>query len=211
MPQLDPPGQGTQDQSHAQALQDKYEHRPDPQALTGHDPTGPNAHLNSKTGVDYEPHPERSMQVSPVRQEIIKRITSLYSGSASTKDILVYARDSVYDDPLSYCDTRYKIAGQWWGIPILFASSKTTGTEVVESTPKTLIFKMRQEYTPKILGMTKPVNSLISLTLEPDPDSVNEKELEGKMVGEGEDRFKREAWMETVKYHKDMWNEKDYR
>lgn len=155
-----------------------------------------------------EPHPTNSLPISPVRSEIIKRITSLYSGSASPTDILVYARDSVYDDPWSYCDTRYKIAGQWWGIPMLFASSKTTATEVVESTPRTLVFKMRQEYTPKVLSWTKGVNSLISLTLEPDPDQVSEKELQGQVVGEG---VRKEAWMETVKYHKDMWNEKDYR
>lgn len=81
---------------------------------------------------------------------------------------------------------------------------------MVESTPKTLVFKQRQEYTPRVLGFTKPVNSLISLTLDPDPDSVKEKDLEGKMAGEGEGKVKREAWMETVRYHKDMWNEKDY-
>lgn len=101
MPQLDPPGQGPLDPAHSQKLQDKYEYRPNAQELTGHDPSGPDAHLNSKTGVDYEPHPERSMEVSPVRKEIIKRITSLYSGSASPVDILVYNHESVYDDPVS--------------------------------------------------------------------------------------------------------------
>jgi len=104
------------DPAHSQSLIDKYDTRPDPQSLTGHDPNSSDAQLNSKTGVDYEPHPERSLQVSAVRQEIVKRITSLYSGSASEEDIMVYARDSVYDDPWSYCDTRYKIAGQWWGM-----------------------------------------------------------------------------------------------
>ena len=28
----------------------------------------------------------------------------------------VYAQEAIYDDPLSYCDTRYKIAGQWYGM-----------------------------------------------------------------------------------------------
>jgi hypothetical protein len=115
MPQLDPPGQGSMDPKHSQRLIDQYDTRPDPQALTGHDPSGPDADLNSKTGVDYEPHPERSLHVSAARQEIVKRITGLYSSSASEEDMMVYARESVYDDPWSYCDTRYKIAGQWWG------------------------------------------------------------------------------------------------
>lgn len=30
--------------------------------------------------------------------------------------MLVYAKEAVYDDPWSFCDTRYKIAGQWYGM-----------------------------------------------------------------------------------------------
>lgn len=63
------------------------------------------------------------------------------------------------------------------------ASSKTLATEIISSTDTELIFKMKQEYTPRIINSAKPVNSLISLTLD----------AEGK-----------------VKYHKDMWNDKDY-
>ena len=69
------------------------------------------------------------------------------------------------------------------GIPKLFASSKTLKTEVVENEKDHIIFKMQQEYTPKVLHYRKPVNSLITLTLDD----------QGK-----------------VKHHKDMWNEKDY-
>jgi hypothetical protein len=29
--------------------------------------------------------------------------------------MLAYAEEAVYDDPWSYCDARYKIAGQWYG------------------------------------------------------------------------------------------------
>ena len=69
------------------------------------------------------------------------------------------------------------------GIPKVMASSKTLATEVVSSTDTELIFKMKQEYTPRVVHFTKPVNSLVSLTFD----------------GEGK-----------VKYHKDMWNDKDY-
>ena len=69
------------------------------------------------------------------------------------------------------------------GIPKVMASSKTLATEVVSSTNTELIFKMKQEYTPRVAHFTKPVNSLVSLTFDE----------EGK-----------------VKYHKDMWNDKDY-
>lgn len=79
--------------SRAEILQEKYEQRPDPQALTS-DP----AH-NSSTGVDYEPHPERSLKVSAGREHIVRCITNLYSGSASEEDMQVYAQEAIYDDP----------------------------------------------------------------------------------------------------------------
>jgi adenine specific DNA methylase Mod len=56
-------------------------------------------------------------------------------------------------------------------------------TENVSAKPQEIIFKLQHEYTPKILNKPKAVNSLISLSLDE----------QGK-----------------VKYHKDMWNEKDY-
>lgn len=97
--------------SRAELIQQKYEPRPDPQALT----SNPDPSQNSPTDVDYEPHPEQSIKVSPEKELIIKCITKLYSGSASEEDMLVYAPEAIYDDPWSYCDTRYKIAGQWYG------------------------------------------------------------------------------------------------
>lgn len=103
----------SQDPTHAQSLQDTYEIRPDPVALT-HNNKDPSQ--NASSGVDYEPHPEDSVPISPENEKIVKAITSLYSGSASKEDMLVYAHDAIYDDPWSYCDTRYKIAGQWYGM-----------------------------------------------------------------------------------------------
>ena len=69
------------------------------------------------------------------------------------------------------------------GIPKVMASSKTLATEVVSSSDAELVFKLKQEYTPRVAQFTKPVNSLVSLTFD----------------GDGK-----------VKYHKDMWNDKDY-
>ena len=174
----------------------QYEIRPDPQGLTSNsDPS-----QNSSTNVDYEPHPEKSIKLSPERQHIVDSITRLYSGSANESDMSVYAEKAVYDDPWSYCDTRYKIAGQWYGIPMLMAKSQTLKTEVVDDRPDRIVFKLQQEYTPKVAKFSKAVNSLITLTLD-----ENDK----------------------VKYHKDMyvnlehlqcfqtdvlprWNHKDY-
>ncbi|KAL8748762.1 MAG: hypothetical protein Q9199_008074, partial [Rusavskia elegans] len=104
-------------------------------------------------------------------------------GSASEEDMRVYAEKAVYDDPWSFCDTRYKIAGQWYGIPKVMASSKTLATEIVLSNATTLAWKQTQEYTPRLLHVGKKVDSLVTCTLDE----------EGKVV-----------------YHKDQWNHKDY-
>ncbi|MCJ1416364.1 hypothetical protein MMC32_002699 [Xylographa parallela] len=196
----------SQDPWHAQALQDQYEIRPDPVALT-HNNDDPSQ--NAESGVDYEPYPGKSIPISAEHEKIVKAITSLYSGSASKEDMEVYAHDAIYDDPWSYCDTRYKIAGQWYGerppcvciqghsakrtacsqliltigIPKIMASSKTLATEVVSDKPTEIIYKQKQEYKPRPLYISKEVNSLVTLTLD----------------GEGK-----------VRYHKDQWNEKDY-
>lgn len=65
-------------------------------------------------------------------------------------------------------------------------TSKTLATEVVSSTDKEIVFKLQQEYRPKLMPTGKAVNSLVSLAL------------------------KKEGGDEKVVYHKDMWNEKDY-
>lgn len=62
-------------------------------------------------------------------------------------------------------------------------SSRTIRTQVVLSEPDVIVFKLEQEYTPKPMPIAKKVKSLVTLTLD----------RNGK-----------------VKYHKDMWNEKDY-
>jgi hypothetical protein len=159
----------------ASHLHQNYEPNPDPSISTH----------NTCKDADYEPHPEKSIPISSQHQEIVNAITRLYSGSASECDMKVYSASAIYDDPWSYCDSRYKIAGQWYGIPKLF-NSKTLATEIVNDSPQEIIVKLRQEYAVKgveKLGVSKTVDSLVSLTLDE----------EGK-----------------VKYHKDMWNEKDY-
>jgi len=139
-----------------------HEVRADVSGLTGN----PDPSKNTNPGVDYEPHPENSIKLSPERQHIVDSICRLYSGSASEEDMQVYDEKAVYDDPLSYCDTRYKIAGQWYGIPKIMAKSQTLKTENVEDKPDRIIFKLQQEYTPRVLHTTKPVNSIVTLSLD---------------------------------------------
>lgn len=63
---------------------------------------------------------------------------------------------------------RYKISGQWYGIPKLFSPSMTLKTQVVSDTPTEIIFKTRQQYTPNVLKVSKIADSLISLSLHED-------------------------------------------
>lgn len=93
------------------SLETEFEKRPDPVSLT----QNPDPSQNTSSGVDYEPHPENSIKLEPEREKVVQSICNLYSGSASKDDMMVYAKEAVYDDPWSYCDTRYKIAGQWYG------------------------------------------------------------------------------------------------
>ncbi|TVY17292.1 hypothetical protein LARI1_G005493 [Lachnellula arida] len=155
------------------------EPHPDPTKLA----SNPNTNT---TSTDYTPHPTSSIPLPPSRQKIVNSICALYSGSASEEHMRVYAEKAVYDDPWSFCDDRFKIAGQWYGIPKIMGSSKTLATEIVSSTDKEIVFKLQQEYRPKLMPVGKAVNSLVSLALE------------------------REGAEEKVVYHKDMWNEKDY-
>ena len=87
-----------------------FEPTPDARELTGSN--GQTLPRNVTNDVDYEPHPEQSLRVSEEHAAIITHITNLYSGSKSEEDMEVYAEQAIYDDPLSYCDTRYKIAGE---------------------------------------------------------------------------------------------------
>jgi hypothetical protein len=87
-----------------------HEPHPGPVALT----SNTDSSKNSSSGVDYEPHPP-GISLSASRQKIVDAITNLYSGSASEEDMLVYSNRAIYDDPWSYCEDRYRIAGQWYG------------------------------------------------------------------------------------------------
>jgi hypothetical protein len=73
-------------------LHQKFEPNPDPAKLTGHAEILPNG-VNKD--VDYEPHPERSLKISPQHQKIIDHITNLYSGSCSEEDMNAYAEKAM--------------------------------------------------------------------------------------------------------------------
>ena len=88
-----------------------FEPRPDAHALT----TDSSNTNNGGEEVDYEPDPEKSIWLASAQDEVVEAICRLYSAQPSEEDMQVYDEHAIYDDPYSYCDTRYKIAGQWYG------------------------------------------------------------------------------------------------
>ncbi len=67
----------------------------------------PDRPRNVNGEVDYEPHPDQSIPISASRKAIQQKIINLYCGRASEENMKVYAEQAIYDDPYSYCDTRY--------------------------------------------------------------------------------------------------------
>ncbi|KAH0612227.1 uncharacterized protein H6S33_010279 [Morchella sextelata] len=113
-------------------------------------------HPPGRFPLPYTPNPSTSLPLPPDRSALVRDIISLYAGNPSESAMRHYHENSIYDDPFSFCDTRYKIAGQW------------------------------QEYTFKLVNITKVVDSLITLKLDPDEEKP------------------------MIRYHKDQWDEKDY-
>lgn len=71
-------------QTSTQDLHDRFEPKPDVQALTGHSGDVPRS---VSKDVDYEPHPDKSVSISPEHDKIMKHILNLYGGSASEEDM----------------------------------------------------------------------------------------------------------------------------
>jgi hypothetical protein len=77
-------------------LHRKYKPKLGSYVLTGNDNGWPGS---VSKDVDYEPHPERSLKLSPEDQCIADAFPSLNSGSASEEDMQVYDEKAIYDDP----------------------------------------------------------------------------------------------------------------
>jgi hypothetical protein len=50
----------------------------------------------------------------------------------------------VYDDQFVYANDRYKMAGQWFGLPKLFPKSVNEGYEIVRNDDTIIQFKNKQ-------------------------------------------------------------------
>ena len=138
---------------------------------------------------DYKPDPSKSIPLSPARQALMDDIIALYSCEPTIRRVERYTPDCVYDDQFVYANDRYKMAGQWFGLPKLFKDSKNEGYEVVKNDRDLIQFKNEQSWTFYVIPKTATINAIVSLSL--DPDTVDSDFIQ-------------------VKYHKDQANDKDY-
>jgi len=138
---------------------------------------------------DYTPNQAKSLPLSPTRQALVNDIVSLYEMGATIDRVKRYTPDAVYHDELGYADDRYKIAGQWFGLPYIFSEAKSHGHEVITNDRDLIQFRHEMEWVTKLVPKKIRLRSLVSLSL--DPASID-------------DEFIR------VKYHKDQASAEDY-
>ncbi|GAA5986160.1 hypothetical protein JCM11641_004731 [Rhodosporidiobolus odoratus] len=132
----------------------------------------------------FEPNPAASIPLLPDRQAIVDAVVSLYCATPSEAACLKYAKESVYDDPLSYCKNREEIAGQWYGLPKTFKECKVLAHEVIVNDSDKIIIRLKAQYSGS--WGTKVVTSVVVLVLA------------------------EEGGETKIKYHKDLWDEDDY-
>ncbi|KAI7782493.1 hypothetical protein LA080_013493 [Diaporthe eres] len=138
---------------------------------------------------DYKPDPSKSLPLSTARQSLLDDIIALYEMKPTVDRVKRYTPDCVYNDQFVYAKDRYKLSGQWFALPKLFAGAKSHGYQVVTNDRDLIQSKHEEEWTFKVIPKTAVVNAIVSLSLDPatiDSDFIR------------------------VKYHKDQANEKDY-
>ena len=114
------------------------------------DPSLPGEHFEVRQTApsdDYHPDPSKSIPLSPPRQALLDDILALYSCQPTRRRVERYSPDCVYDDQFVYANDRYKMAGQWFALPKLFASSKNESYQVVTNDPLLIQFKNEQVFT----------------------------------------------------------------
>ncbi|KAK9900342.1 hypothetical protein P389DRAFT_192614 [Cystobasidium minutum MCA 4210] len=137
---------------------------------------------------EYTPHPADSLQLPEDRQRVVDTVIAMYNGKISEhlEDFeACYAKESIYDDIMSFADTRRKIAAQFYALPKCFSKVEVLEYEVAENHDNLTCLKLRTAYTEPLVG-TKEIKHLVSLAYDPKSPTA------------------------LVRYHKDQWNEKDY-
>ncbi|WWC91653.1 uncharacterized protein L201_006599 [Kwoniella dendrophila CBS 6074] len=138
---------------------------------------------------DMEPDTSKSIPLPPNRQKLIDDVIALYSCQPTVERVARYAPACVYDDQFVYANDRYKMAGQWFGLPKLFPQSDNLGYEIVKNDDTLIQFKNKQRWHFHLIPKTATINALVSIVLDP---------------------ATKDSDFPLILYHKDQANEKDY-
>uniref|UniRef100_A0A0W0G9I6 Uncharacterized protein n=2 Tax=Moniliophthora roreri TaxID=221103 RepID=A0A0W0G9I6_MONRR len=138
---------------------------------------------------DAHPDPTKSLLLSPARQRLIDNVIALYSCQPTRERVSRYTPDCIYDDQFVYANDRYKMAGQWFALPMLFKESKNEGYEIIKNDRELIQFKNEQSWTFPTGIKTATINAIVSLSLDPATADSD---------------------FPQIKYHKDQANNKDY-
>ncbi|WWD03533.1 hypothetical protein V865_001586 [Kwoniella europaea PYCC6329] len=138
---------------------------------------------------DMEPNPANSIPLPENRQKLIDDVIALYSCQPTIERVARYAPACVYDDQFVYANDRYKMAGQWFGLPKLFPKSENVAYEIVKNEDTLIQFRNKQTWHFHLIPKTATINALVSIVLDP---------------------ATKDSDFPLILYHKDQANEKDY-
>ncbi|GFZ48648.1 hypothetical protein JCM24511_06397 [Saitozyma sp. JCM 24511] len=150
---------------------------------------------------DMEPDQSQSIPLPPNRQRLIDDVIALYSCQPTVERVARYAPACVYDDQFVYANDRYKIAGQWFGLPKLFPASENLGYEIVKNDDTLIQFKNKQRWSFHLIPKKATINALVSLVLDP---ATKDSEFPLILY------HKCTVVAETNRLDQDQANEKDY-
>ncbi|KAF8892626.1 hypothetical protein BD779DRAFT_1670300 [Infundibulicybe gibba] len=112
---------------------------------------------------------ERHTTLKAGHAQVIEDLQELYGCRPTIANFeKSWHRDALFEDPLCKCRGFQEYAAQWFAMPKLFSHSKTISHRVMSSThtPNRLVFEQTQEYTTRLFGRKKVVNSIISVDLD---------------------------------------------
>ncbi|TFK26441.1 hypothetical protein FA15DRAFT_667530 [Coprinopsis marcescibilis] len=108
-------------------------------------------------------------KISADHQRIFEDLKELYC-CRPTKQIFErsFAKDVTFEDPLSKCAGINQVMSQFFAMPKFFSKSESLGSRVMSSTtlPNQIIFWQQQEYTLRLLGRKKVIESIIVVDLD---------------------------------------------
>ncbi|KAI0303404.1 hypothetical protein B0F90DRAFT_1626557 [Multifurca ochricompacta] len=102
---------------------------------------------------------------------VMDDLKEMYEGN-STKEMLQkrWRRDAVYEDPFTRCKGLHEIAPQWYALPRMYSKLTINGRRVLSSTeyPNRLIMWQKHEYTVRVTGSKKVVESILVIDIDED-------------------------------------------